>query len=139
LHSYLQGAGIEIMANSDNVLRGGLTTKYVDICELLRIVDFQPQIIRPIKPHKVLTKEKLYQTTAKEFALSFIRHISHKMTVINRSDSPEILFCYTGSFVIENCSQFLTLEQGQSVFVPYETEGYVIDGKGILYRARVNS
>jgi mannose-6-phosphate isomerase len=40
LHAYLSGAGVELMANSDNVLRGGLTPKHVDVPELLRVLDF---------------------------------------------------------------------------------------------------
>src|SRR6201999_3884389 len=42
LHAYLRGVGVEIMANSDNVLRGGLTPKHVDVPELLRVLDFTP-------------------------------------------------------------------------------------------------
>ena len=42
LHAYLSGAGVELMANSDNVLRGGLTSKHVDVAELLRVLDFTP-------------------------------------------------------------------------------------------------
>src|SRR5206468_2290429 len=41
LHAYLSGAGVEILANSDNVLRGGLTPKHVDVPELLRVLDFR--------------------------------------------------------------------------------------------------
>ena len=43
LHAYLSGAGVELMANSDNVLRGGLTSKHVDVAELLRVLDFTPR------------------------------------------------------------------------------------------------
>ena len=46
LHAYLSGGGVEIMANSDNVMRGGLTPKHIDVAELLRVVDFTPGIRR---------------------------------------------------------------------------------------------
>lgn len=138
LHSYLHGAGMEIMANSDNVLRGGLTPKHVDKDELLQVVDFTPQKIFVIKPEKIAPHEAIYRTPAKEFCLSIIRHTKVSRTEIIPSNSPEVLFCSEGSFKVENLSQILTLNQGQSLFVPYEVEGCVIEGKGTIFRARVN-
>ena len=52
LHAYLRGGGIEIMANSDNVLRGGLTPKHIDIDELLTVLDFTPTCPTPIPCHR---------------------------------------------------------------------------------------
>ena len=42
IHAYLTGVGVELMASSDNVLRGGLTPKHVDVAELLKVLDFRP-------------------------------------------------------------------------------------------------
>ena len=50
LHAYLSGGGMEIMANSDNVMRGGLTRKYVNVEELLAILDFTPGLRGLITP-----------------------------------------------------------------------------------------
>src|SRR6201988_3381865 len=50
LHSYLHGVGVEVMANSDNVLRGGLTPKHVDVPELLRVLDFTPASADSLHP-----------------------------------------------------------------------------------------
>jgi mannose-6-phosphate isomerase len=138
LHSYLQGAGMEIMANSDNVLRGGLTTKHIDTNELLHVLDFTQRKIAPIKPVKVSASEQLYKTPAEEFALSVIKHIKNKKSDFQPSNSPEIIFCYEGDFVVENLSQFLPLVKGQSLFVPYEMEGYSIQGTGTIFRAKLN-
>jgi mannose-6-phosphate isomerase len=138
LHSYLQGAGMEIMANSDNVLRGGLTDKHVDTDELLHILDFTPCVRHPIRAAKISATEQVFQTSAQEFALSIVCHTDEQKTEIKASGSPEILFCSEGNFVLENNSQFLSLEQGQSVFVPFEVEGYAVQGTGTLFRARVN-
>jgi len=69
LHAYLSGGGVEIMANSDNVMRGGLTPKYVNIDELLAILDFAPGLrglITPIEESRGLWR---YPTPALEFAL----------------------------------------------------------------------
>lgn len=136
LHSYLKGAGIEIMANSDNVLRGGLTHKHVDTNELLRVLDFSPYQCKILKPEKAADSEKVFNTNAEEFYLSLIQHKKEHKSDFSPSGSPEILFCYEGSFEVENCSQILTLEQGQSLFVPYEVEGFCITGKGTIFRAR---
>jgi len=139
LHSYLQGAGMEIMANSDNVLRGGLTPKYIDTEGLIYVLDFMPKITKSIVPKAISEHEKIYQTSAEEFRLTIFEHESDTQTVVPFANSPEILFCYEGSFVIENCSQFLSLEKGQSLFVPFEVDGYCVQGKGIIFRARCNT
>ncbi len=138
LHSYLHGAGMEIMANSDNVLRGGLTPKHIDAEELVNVLDFLPGDIHPIQPEQTSNTEFMYHTPALEFTLSTIKHDTEMYTEIPFACSPEILFCFEGRFVIENCSQFLTLEKGQSLFVPFEVDGYTVQGKGIIFRARCN-
>lgn len=138
LHSYLYGTGIEIMANSDNVLRGSLTLKHFDIEEFIKVADFTGKTVLPLRTVKVGISEYFYETPAKEFALSYIKHNRIKETVLSHSKSPEIIVCCEGSFTIENCSQFLSLEKGQSLFVPYEVEGYTISGKGLIFRARCN-
>lgn len=69
LHAYLSGLGVEIMANSDNVLRGGMTSKHVDVVELLRVLDFTPAenpVVEPVREGSVAT----YPTEAGEFRLT---------------------------------------------------------------------
>ena len=72
LHAYLEGLGIELMANSDNVLRGGLTPKHVDVPELLRILKFEDQDVTLLKPGKSIANEFVYPSPAAEFVLSVI-------------------------------------------------------------------
>ncbi|MFL5319851.1 MAG: mannose-6-phosphate isomerase, class I, partial [Myxococcaceae bacterium] len=69
LHAYLDGVGVEIMASSDNVLRGGLTKKHVDVRELLRVLDFNAIPPTALQPRKV-GAEDVYDTPAPEFRLS---------------------------------------------------------------------
>ncbi len=73
LHAYLRGTAVEAMANSDNVLRGGLTPKHVDVPELLRVLDFTP-VTRAdlVPPVESLGAERIYPTPAPEFRLSRI-------------------------------------------------------------------
>ena len=72
LHAYLQGTGIEIMANSNNVLRGGMTPKHIDVAELQRILRFQAGPVQIIEPMPVTTRPNLlrYRTPAQEFSLT---------------------------------------------------------------------
>ena len=71
LHAYLEGTGLEIMASSDNVLRGGLTDKHVDVAELCRVVRLEPLAPRPIAPEPVAPGLWRYRTPVREFELSF--------------------------------------------------------------------
>ena len=87
LHAYLEGQNLEIMANSDNVLRGGFSNKRVDVPELLKQVRFEPVVPQIIKGHPVNdTIEKAFRTPAADFELRII--------VLARNSSIEIT-CYT--------------------------------------------
>ena len=81
---YLHGVGIEVMANSDNVLRGGLTPKHVDVPELLRVLDFTPAKESALRPNTIDDGiELVYDTPAPEFAVSVLRldgdHLGHEV------------------------------------------------------------
>ena len=75
LHAYLEGAGVEIMSNSNNVLRGGLTPKHVDVDELLQVLTFtsgEAEVIQPsVGPGAA--GQTFYHTPAEEFVLSRLR------------------------------------------------------------------
>jgi len=87
LHAYLGGTGIEIMAASDNVLRGGLTPKHVDVPELLRVVDFSP-LDEPRFSATAFGAGQRFAPPVAEFSL----HDSHDAPV----DGPEIWLCTSG-------------------------------------------
>ncbi|MEU5837500.1 mannose-6-phosphate isomerase, class I [Streptomyces diacarni] len=100
-HAYLSGLGVEIMANSDNVLRCGLTPKHVDVDELLRIVRFEPTdpgVLRPEADEN--TGEEVYETPAGEFRLS--RFVLVPGTVPHALHAPaaQILLCTEGTAVL---------------------------------------
>jgi len=84
---------MEIMANSDNVLRGGLTPKHVDIPELMKVVDFEPQKINTINPVKISKIEWLYPCDAEEFALSRLSLEENAGKTPIKTKGPEILIC----------------------------------------------
>jgi mannose-6-phosphate isomerase len=137
LHAYLRGVGIEIMANSDNVLRGGLTPKHVDVPELLRVLTFSDG------PVSVLTAridglEKVYDTPASEFCLSRIDIDTERTFRAAKRRGPEILLCMTGTVTaraIEGSSR--VMHKGDSIFVPANAGSYDLGGAGSVFRATV--
>ncbi|MEU6576145.1 mannose-6-phosphate isomerase, class I [Streptomyces sp. NPDC046805] len=129
-HAYLSGLGVEIMANSDNVLRCGLTPKHVDVPELLRIVRFEAGDPGVLRPEASAEGEEVYDTPIDEFRLS--RYVltgggaTHDLT----RSAPQILLCTAGS--VRAGEHKLT--SGQSVFVP-AGEKAGVSGDGTVFRA----
>ncbi|MER6565664.1 mannose-6-phosphate isomerase, class I [Streptomyces sp. NPDC001093] len=131
-HAYISGLGVEIMANSDNVLRCGLTPKHVDVPELLRVVRFEAGDPGVLRPEASPAGEEVYETPIDEFRLS--RYVlpegaaAHDLTL----DTPQILLCTAGSVRAGEHE----LSPGQSVFVP-AGETAQISGTGTIFRATV--
>lgn len=122
LHSYLRGVAVEVMANSDNVLRGGLTPKHVDVPELLRVLDFtpvSPAMLQPPVDRNGL--ELIYGTSAPEFAVSVLEldrpDLRHEVDAPCRYDGPQILLCTEGSVHVRAKSSTLTLHRGAAAWV----------------------
>jgi mannose-6-phosphate isomerase len=140
LHAYLKGVAIEIMASSDNVLRGGLTPKHIDVDELLKALDFKAHPLQVLEPQPIGPQEDAYPILAEDFRLSSIRvNTSHRHVVASRDATPEILLCVEGRvhFAWDGNSQGLDLKKGESVFVPAAVSGYEIQGEGTFYKAAV--
>ncbi|MET9430154.1 mannose-6-phosphate isomerase, class I [Streptomyces sp. NPDC003036] len=132
-HAYLSGLGVEIMANSDNVLRCGLTPKHVDVPELLRVVRFEagdPLILRP--EASPVSGEEVYETPVDDFRLSRYVRAEGAAPVDITAHTPQILLATAGSPRAND----LTLTPGQSVFVP-AGEKTELSGTGTIFRATV--
>ncbi len=140
LHSYLDGVGIEIMANSDNVLRGGLTPKHVDVPELLRVLDFDPQPLEVLTPEKISHAEWVYPSRAEEFVLSVMSVLEEMGDLSFDNESIKIFLCTTGtvSFSVPGESGVVTIEKGGSVVIPADVRSYRIRGNATIYKAAVN-
>ncbi|MBX5438830.1 MAG: mannose-6-phosphate isomerase, class I [Thermoflavifilum sp.] len=140
LHAYLRGQNVEIMANSDNVLRGGLTTKHVDIPELLQHIQFapvQPQPIHPIQARENAA-EQLFPAPVADFQLSRIILAPGQHATL-KAHTTEILLVLEGHLIVQN-SDDLVLSAGQSVVMFYgETIDCVAQGEvpALIYRATV--
>lgn len=151
LHAYLDGVGVEIMASSDNVLRGGLTKKHVDVAELMRVLDFADGPVTPVTARRIDAYERVWDTPAREFRLSALDLPGGDgggapRPVTREVRGPEILLCTEGSATISpaDASPAVTLAQGCSAFVPGSTGSYTVRAAGpgnrgaCLYRATVN-
>ncbi|MEU7556590.1 mannose-6-phosphate isomerase, class I [Streptomyces sp. NPDC044571] len=129
-HAYLDGLGVELLANSDNVLRAGLTPKHVDVPELLRIVRFEtgdPALLRPEGD-----VEEVYETPIDEFRLSRFVLAPGAAPHPLPDTTPQILLCTAGRPKADE----VTLGPGESVFVP-AGEKVSLSGTGTIFRATV--
>ncbi|WP_018635363.1 mannose-6-phosphate isomerase, class I [Parafrankia elaeagni] len=123
LHAYVQGVGIEIMATSDNVLRGGLTPKYIDVDELLRILDPRPTGAPVLRPRTLTTgpggQLRTWQAPVKDFVLREAVCTGGPVTV----PDPSILLAMEGQVEITGTDRSglplepLTLNRGCSALV----------------------
>ncbi|MCF3961790.1 mannose-6-phosphate isomerase, class I [Streptomyces fuscigenes] len=132
-HAYLSGLGVEIMANSDNVLRCGLTPKHVDVPELLRIVRFASADPGVLRPEPDADGEQVYATPIDEFRLSrYLLADDGTPRDLTAPAAPQILLCTSGA----PRAGELALKPGDSVFVP-AGEKVELSGSGTVFRATV--
>jgi mannose-6-phosphate isomerase len=145
LHAYLDGTGIELMANSDNVLRGGLTPKHVDVPELLRVLHFTPTQVERLRPAPLSPTEAEYASPAPEFRLSVLTitpDISHQS---QPDESISLLLCVEGEVCLQGRedagggAQKLTLTAGESAVISADVQEWSAKGEGRLFRATVPS
>lgn len=139
LHAYLEGLGVELMANSDNVLRGGLTPKHVDVPELLRVLKFESSDIKLLEPRESIANEFVYPTPTSEFVLSVIKLKPGAVYVNSMQRSVEIVICTRGTVAVTDTGNQIEtpLAQGASAVIPATVKGYAIKGQGICYKAAV--
>jgi mannose-6-phosphate isomerase len=135
LHAYLGGTGVELMASSDNVLRGGLTPKHVNVPELLRVLDFRPLASETVRPLQQ-GAEHIYPTEAREFRLSYFDLDQSPVEVA--IGGPEIWLVTVGSCQLEPASGAkVQLARGRSAFVSADTGLLTLRGQGRIFRAKV--
>jgi mannose-6-phosphate isomerase len=135
LHAYLAGVGIEIMANSDNVLRGGLTPKHVDVAELMRVLDFTPGPVPVLRGDPGLPGEWVYPTPAAEFKLSRLEPVPEPRNITH--DGPQVLLTVDGEIEVtdESTGAKLTVPRGQSVWIAAGDGPVWLSGTGSAFRA----
>jgi len=134
IHSYVYGNGVELMNNSNNVLRAGLTYKHMDLEELEKISIFEstePQIL-----------DSECRDSGKVFLLPFGVERDFQLTQCKKGicefseKSVKIAFCFEGKANFESNSQKLELKKGEACFIDYRCKNFTIDTKeGLVYLA----
>ncbi|MDO5752811.1 mannose-6-phosphate isomerase, class I [Arthrobacter sp.] len=118
IHAYLNGLGLEVMASSDNVLRGGLTGKHVDVPELLEIVDFTPNAV-PLVPTRVSELgQHLWEPPFTEFTLQRVEIAPDSEPVPLLQNGPLLVLSVSGAVLLDSPRSDMVLGRGSSVFVP---------------------
>ncbi|MEM7140502.1 MAG: mannose-6-phosphate isomerase, class I [Actinomycetota bacterium] len=128
LHAYLHGTGVEIMANSDNVLRGGLTSKHVDVPTLVDVVEANP-IVPAVQRPEAVDGVATYDCPVPEFSLQRI-DVDGSCTI---EGGPAILLCTTGS--VEAGDH--VLDRGSAAWVPASDGPIAVEGSATVFRAGV--
>jgi mannose-6-phosphate isomerase len=136
-HAYLDGLGVEIMANSDNVLRCGLTPKHIDVPELLRVVRFEADAPAVLRPEAAPDGEELYAAPIDEFRLSRYVLAPGSDPRALEPGTPQILLCTAGQASLRaQDGTALTLDRGESCWIP-AGERTELSGDGTVFRATV--
>ncbi|MEO6611738.1 MAG: mannose-6-phosphate isomerase, class I [Chitinophagaceae bacterium] len=135
-HAYLEGQNVEIMANSDNVLRGGLTSKHIDVKELMKHIEFGPTIPKILSPEPLTDSEQIYRTDVPDFRLT-VFDLKAGGTVSFSPFATEILLLTEGNITLNNGTQSLSCKPGSPsiVALPGEPVALTAVTNSIVYRA----
>lgn len=125
VHAYLCGTGVEIMANSDNVLRCGLTPKHIDVPELLKITDFT-ELTEPRWP----ANDGIFEVPVPDFGLRKIR-LTGELEL--GGDQPRIVLCVDGNADVDA----VELPPGHAAFVPAAAGTQAVRGTGQVFVASI--
>jgi len=130
LHSYLSGSGVEIMAASDNVLRGGLTPKRVDVGELLQVLRFEVLEEPVVKPREIAAGVHTWPVPVDDFAL----HRVTRPTQLSLN-GPILALCTAGEITIGDATGVVSLTPGRAAVGPAGAGPLMIAGAGEVYVA----
>lgn len=130
-HAYLKGVGVEVMANSDNVLRAGLTPKHIDVPALLANTKFESIKVSDLRmqPYQEGNRS-VYPIPVDDFKFDIIREGEFENVV----SSPEILLCIDGSVEIYSSQNRVNLIAGESVIIPAAASSYSFNNHGTVVR-----
>ena len=135
-HAYLEGQNIELMANSDNVLRGGLTPKHIDVPELLKHTSFEGITPQVLKGQKCVTGENKYVCPVPDFGLTQIV-LQAEQSFDTSSTSLEIIVVMEGEVLVEGYNT-IHAKQGEAIAIVANEKYKVSTASSLLaYKAFV--
>jgi mannose-6-phosphate isomerase len=138
LHAYLEGTNVELMANSDNVLRGGLTPKHVDVDELLKTVDFTAATPSILEASPLSMTTDLYPTPAADFDLYRITLNAGEDHKSDAEHGPDTLVVLEGEVSVQHSGGTETFGRGDAGFAAANCPYTLSTSKGaVLFKATV--
>lgn len=130
IHAYLSGIGIELMAASDNVLRGGLTPKHIDVPELLKVLDFRAVPVPYLVAEHPEAGVEVFRPDVPDFLLVRVENEGSY-----RLSGPAIALCVEGDLRLGGEASTETLSTGGSLYISADEEKLEISGRGVLFLA----
>ena len=131
IHAYLSGLGVELMAASDNVLRGGLTPKHVDVSELLHVLDFDPRAVPILTPERPSPGLEVYRPPVPDFVLVRFGGGAPATFALR---GPAIAICTRGSVALSGAST-VRVDRGSSVYITPDEGEITVEGDGEVFVA----
>lgn len=138
IHAYLDGLGIELMAASDNVLRGGLTPKRIDVPELVRVLDFSPIEATPLAPEHPAPGVEVFRPDVPDFALDHVVVGGDVASAPVELPGTAIALCTAGEVELAGATGSLTLARGEAAVVTADEGPLSVAGEGTLFVATPN-
>ncbi|TCB99945.1 mannose-6-phosphate isomerase, class I [Micromonospora zingiberis] len=135
LHAYLRGTGVEVMAASDNVLRGGLTQKHVDVAELLRVLRFEVLDQPVVSPRAVADGVVTWPVPVPDFALHRVTVDGARPEVTLAVPGPWVVLCTSGRVDVADLVTPVTLGPGQAAVGAAAGKSLTVSGLGEVYVA----
>ncbi|MBX3088754.1 MAG: mannose-6-phosphate isomerase, class I [Cryobacterium sp.] len=133
IHAYMRGVGIELMAPSDNVLRGGLTSKHVDSAELLKILDFERGELPRLAAEQT-NGHLRFEPKGSGLSLNWFAGDGVLM-----AEGPKIALCTDGAFAISGGAETVKMKRGDAVFITSDESELRVVGAGDLFVAGIES
>ena len=132
-HAYLQGTGVELLANSDNVVRAGLTPKHIDVPELLKLVD--PAAAVPvIEPRPLGGGVSVYDSPAPEFRL-YRAVLGPGEVTLPGGGCARVVLCSEGAGALHAAAGALKVAKGESCYLPAGDGAVTASGSAVLFIA----
>ena len=141
IHAYVRGVGIELMNASDNVLRGGLTVKNVDVDELTHVADFTELVEPRLAPSKTAPGLTLFAPDDASFRLSWYQgsENSDQKSVPLEINNCAILLCTAGALTVTSAVASLAVRRGEAVFISVNESDVTINGSGEAFIATAST
>ncbi|WP_370626856.1 hypothetical protein [Cryobacterium sp. PAMC25264] len=145
IHAYLSGLGVEVMASSDNVLRGGLSPKHIDVDELLEVLDFHPLPVPYLAPAVQSDGVAVYRPDVPDFQLAHISvpadaaadeagRVGVPLRQVTLT-GPAIAICTSGRFLVAGAGSSISLARGESIYITPDESTVTFAGSGEVFLA----